>query len=75
MYLFIDEFNIIHSSRIVGIFKTSAFKIKETTSSSLKLPRSVILLTDNQRILSPIRPTTLYQRIQKQIKTMIEEMF
>jgi len=68
MYLFIDEHNILLSYWVVGIFKSSSFKLQEQLPQSSKLSSSVILLTNNKKLLSPLRTITLYKRIKRQIK-------
>jgi len=68
MYLFIDEHNIFLSHWLVGIFKPSSFKLQEQLPPSDKLSSSIILLTNNKKIPSPLRTITLYQRVKRQFK-------
>jgi hypothetical protein len=74
MFLSLDEYNLLHHSEIVGIFNPSAFKNNNETEAFSKPTNAVILLSNNQKIPSPLRPATLCNRIKRQMNYGIEEI-
>jgi regulator of extracellular matrix RemA (YlzA/DUF370 family) len=74
MFLSLDEYNLLHHIEIVGIFNPSVFKNNNKTASFSKQTNAIILLSNNQKIPSPLRPATLCHRIQRQMNYGIKEI-
>lgn len=74
MFLSLDEYNLLHYIEIVGIFNPSVFKNSNEATTFSKQTNAVILLSNNQKIPSALRPATLCHRIQRQINYGIKEI-
>jgi hypothetical protein len=74
MYLSLDEYNLLHHKAIVGIFDLSVFKKNMEIISFSEQSNAVILLSNNQKISSPLRPVTLCNRIKRQINYGVREI-